>query len=186
MATPQTKVLYTYDDYCQLPDDKRYELIDGELYEMAPAPSVFHQSVSGSLFFPFFAIVRGGGLGKVLYAPCDVILSEFNTVQPDLLFVAEERRHIITGRACEGPPDLVIEILSPSNPEHDLVTKRELYQRFGVKEYWQANPDARNIRVLDWVEGRYGERGLYGLEDRITTPLIPGLEIIVADIFLPT
>ena len=183
MATQQPKVRYTYKDYCQLPDDgNRYEVIDGVLY-MAPAPLTIHQRIVRALFFLLWPFVRDGGLGEVFDAPCDVILSREDVFQPDILFVSAKRIHIITERACEGPPDLAVEVLSPSTRQRDLQLKRSRYAIFGVLEYWLVDPEMRNILVLELVNGEYIERGTFGVEDQLDTPLIPGLVIPVTQVF---
>ncbi len=183
MATQQPKVRYTYEDYCELPDDgNRYEVIDGVLF-MAPAPLTIHQRIVRSLFFLLWPFVRDGGLGEVFDAPCDVVLSREDVFQLDILFVSADRIHIITERACEGPPDLVVEVLSPSTRQRDLELKRFRYAFFGVLEYWLVDPERRSILVLDLVDGEYMERGNYGVGDVLDTTLIPGLVIPLARVF---
>jgi Uma2 family endonuclease len=136
MATAKPKGGLTYADYAATPDDERWELIDGVLYRMAPAPNTKHQQVLFNLVSAFVLhFSRFGQQGQLFFAPTDLILSDGTTVQPDMLFVSEDRRGIITLRGCEGPPDLVVEIPSPSNTAHDLDVKRELYARFGIPEY---------------------------------------------------
>ena len=183
MTTKPPKLRYTYDDYCALPDDgNRYEVIDGVLY-MAPAPLTIHQRIVRSLFFLLWPFVRDRGLGEVFDAPCDVILSREDVFQPDILFVSAKRVHIITERACEGPPDLVVEVLSPSTRQRDLELKRVRYALFGVLEYWLVDPEMRTILVLELVNGEYVERGTFGVEDELDIPLIPGLVILAAQVF---
>ena len=173
MATQKPKVRFTYEDYCQLPDDKRYELIDGEFYEMAPSPSAVHQWSSFALARLLADFVDRLALGVVYMAPFDVILSENDTLQPDILFVKEERQSIITHRACEGAPDLVVEVLSPSTSQRDLGIKRERYARFDVQEYWLVNPVARSIEVLVLREGVYFSLGVYAGEMSPESPVLP-------------
>ena len=183
MTTKQPKLKYTYDDYCALPDDgNRYELIEGVFY-MAPAPSKRHETVSRAYYFLIWPHVRDGGLGQVYDAPFDVIFASGDVAQPDLFFVSQERGEILTARGCDGAPDLVIEILSPSNSYHDLERKRRLYERYGVKEYWITDPETRTILALALNGGEYVERGTYGVGDELSTPLIPGLVIPVAQVF---
>jgi len=133
----------TYEDYCHLPNDgKRYEIIDGELY-VSPAPRILHQLVSGRLFFQLHGHVSAHDLGLVLSAPTDIVFSRINIVQPDLLFIAKARLHIVTETNIKGAPDLLIEILSPNTADVDRDIKRKLYARFGVKEYWKVHPEER-------------------------------------------
>ena len=183
MTTMQAIAGYTYADYCRLPDDgKQYEVIDGVLY-MAPAPNPRHQEVSAYLFLLIGPAVLAKGLGRVYYAPIDVIFADGDTFQPDLIFVSRDRLHIITRRGVEGPPELVVEVLSPSTRRRDRELKRRRYAHFGVLEYWQVDPETRTIRVLILEGGEYAERGIYGIGDELTTPLIPGLSIPVAQVF---
>ena len=148
MLSPNPAVKFTYQDYLHTPDDQRYELLDGELI-MAPAPNLGHQGIDirlGSLLHTF---AQEKGLGEVFSAPCDVVLSDTDVVQPDLLFVSTERAHLLLGGAnVLGAPDLVVEILSPSTAGRDRTLKRALYAKHGVKEYWLADPEARTVTVL--------------------------------------
>ena len=107
----KAKIKFTYKDYLQLPEDKRYELVEGEFF-MVPSPNYYHQVISKRLFRTLDDYVRKFGLGEVLYAPLDVILSEENVLQPDILFISKERFNIITNKNIQGAPDLIIEILS--------------------------------------------------------------------------
>ena len=174
-----TQVRLTYQDYMELPDDKRYEIIDGELFEMT-APTVRHQVLLGNLFIIFKPYVRRQRLGSVYMAPIDVIFAEDTIVQPDLVFVAESRRHIVQDHAIVGAPDLVIEILSPSTAAHDRNRKAQLYERYGIAEYWMVETEAVEVRRL-----RYGEYGNAEIYDSgvVSTPLIPGLDVTLADVF---
>ena len=145
------RTLLTYDDYAALPDDgRRYELHEGELW-VTPAPWTRHQRVSLALASLLYSHVTARELGDVLEAPTDCILSRHTVLQPDILFVERERRSIITDRAVEGPPTLVIEILSPSTARIDLGRKRALYAEHGVPWYWIVDPDARTIDALKLV-----------------------------------
>ena len=188
MATAKPKGRYVVADYWATPEGERRELIDGVLFHMAAAPSVKHQIVSKNLVLLVDPHVVEGRLGLLLYAPCAVILPGESAVEPDLLFVRAERRDIITPRACEGPPDLVVEILSPSNSAHDLAVKRELYARHTVPEYWILDPDQETVLKLTMPRVRQGE-GAYAVESRyssgeaLSCDSIPGLALTVADIF---
>lgn len=183
MVTKKPKVRYTYADYCQLPDDRRYELIDGEFYEMSPAPSSVHQRTVLKLARLLADWVDQHGLGEVFIAPFDVLLSLWDTLQPDILFVAADRQHIITARACEGAPDLVVEVLSPSTSRRDLVLKRERYARFGVREYWLVDPVARSIEVLTWQEGAFHSQGIYAGDMVPVSAVLPGFAFRAEAIF---
>jgi Uma2 family endonuclease len=126
-----------------LPEGTLAELISGNLY-MSPSPTRNHQLIVQRLFRAIADFIEPGSLGEAYIAPFDVFLYEHsNAVQPDLLFVKQENMSIIKPDAVHGTPDLIIEILSPSNTKHDLVRKRDLYEKFGVKEYWVIDPDTK-------------------------------------------
>ena len=189
MATAKPKGKLTYADYAATPDDERWELIDGVLYRMAPAPNTNHQRALFNLVSAFVLhFSQFGQQGRLFFAPTDLILSDGTTVQPDMLFVSEDRRGIIALHGCEGPPDLVVEVLSPSNTAHDLETKRELYARFGIPEYLILDSAAETVRALsepairDGV-GAYTTETPYRSGDAFTIVAVPGLTIAVADIF---
>ncbi|MCY4651613.1 MAG: Uma2 family endonuclease [Dehalococcoidia bacterium] len=182
MATQRSGTLVTYEDYCNLPDDERYEVIDGELI-MVAAPRRVHQASSRNIGTPLDTYVKANVLGEMYYAPTDVILSDINVVQPDILFVSRERSHILADEGIRGAPDLVIEILSPSTAQFDTVRKRELYARFGVAEYWQVDTDDLSVVVLTLAGDDYETAGVSGLGDTLVSPLLTGFRLDVDDIF---
>ena len=153
MAT--VKVVLTYDDYAALPNDGlRYELHEGEL-SVTPAPGRTHQSVVIDLAAALHAHVRERRLGELYVAPFDVILSHVTVVQPDIVFVANERLHILAERGAEAAPTLAVEILSPSTRTIDRTTKLQLYARYRVPYYWIVDPAARAIDVYQLVGDAY-------------------------------
>ena len=168
---------FTYEDYLNAPTDKHYELLDGELV-MTPAPGERHQSISILLGSKLLQFASEHGLGRVYLAPFDVVLSDVDVVQPDLLFVAHERGHIITPANIQGAPDLVVEILSPSTAERDRTFKRTLYAKHGVNEYWLVDPDAQEITVLLLGERGYEVVGMYGAGETLQ-----GFALNIGDIF---
>jgi Uma2 family endonuclease len=132
-----------YEDYARLPaDGKRYEVLDGELY-VTPAPTPLHQRVAKRLQRALEAFFEDGGLGEVFNAPLDLILGEHDIVQPDLLIVGDAAQ--VTQRAIEGPPLLVVEILSPSTRAQDRGVKTRRYAELAVAHYWIVDPDAERI-----------------------------------------
>jgi len=178
----RANVGFTYNDYLLLPEDKRYEILDGELCEV-PAPNIRHQRVSKRIANALIRQVEESGLGEILQAPCDVVLSEENVVQPDILFVCKERFGIIGEANIREAPDLVVEILSPSSRLKDLEIKRKIYARFGVQEYWIVDPEAATVEVLVWSETGYASAGVYGITDRLLSPLLPELNLPLSQIF---
>ncbi len=178
----RANVRFTYHDYVQLPEDKRYEILEGELC-VVPSPNIKHQRVSGNLEMALRQYARGTKSGEVLDAPCDVILSEENVVQPDILYVRKERAGIVGEANIQGPPDLAVEILSPNNRNKDLEVKRKIYARCGVQEYWIVDPDAETIEVLVWNESGYVRAGAYGKGDRLASPLLPDLNLPLNEVF---
>jgi Uma2 family endonuclease len=145
---PTHRVVLTYKDYEALPTDgRRYEIHEGEL-SVTPAPSPQHQRVSRNLFRILDAHVKATGLGEVLYAPLDVILSDTSIVQPDLVYLERTRLGAVSDRGVEGPPTLVVEIISPSTTVIDRSTKHQLYARHGVPFFWLVDPEARMVEAF--------------------------------------
>lgn len=177
-----TAIRFTYQDYLQLPEDRRYEIVNGDLYTV-PSPVPYHQRVSSNLEFALRLHITEHDLGEVLDAPCDVLLSETDVVQPDIFYISKARLSIIGEAYIQGAPDLVIEVLSPTTAQRDRGIKQKLYAREGVTEYWIVDPAAKTIEVLTLHEGQYRRAGFYGLEDALQSPLFPGLRIPVAQVF---
>ena len=182
MAIPNPVVKFTYEDYLNAPEDKRYELLDGELV-MTPAPGERHQSVSALLGSKLVLFAYESSLGRVYFAPFDVVLSNVDVVQPDLLFVSNERDHIITPANIQGVPDLVVEILSPSTAERDKTFKRALYANHGVNEYWMVDTTAKDITVLLLSERGYEIVDTYGEGATLTSPTLQGFALNIGDLF---
>lgn len=175
-------IKFTYEDYRLLPEEKRCELIEGEFY-MVPSPSYSHQTISKALFLALNDFVNTHSLGQVLYAPLDVVLSDEDVVQPDILFISKERTRIITEENIRGAPDLVVEILSPGTAERDLTLKRKLYAKFGVREYWLVDPEHETIEVLSLSARGYNKAGSYDIEKTLQSPLLKGLSLAIKRIF---
>ncbi|MCY4082249.1 MAG: Uma2 family endonuclease [Caldilineaceae bacterium] len=173
----------TYEDYLKTSDDERYELLDGELITM-PAPSIAHQHVAVKLATRLDTFVEDKDLGVVYFAPTDVVLSETHVVQPDLMFISSERAGIVTSANIQGAPDLLVEFRSDSTAERDENLKRKLYAKFGVKEYWLVDPDARTITVLLLGEDGYTERSTYTEGQTLTSSILDGFSAHLDEIFL--
>ena len=181
LATKRIKL--TYEDYVLFPNDgKRHEIIEGE-HIMEPSPMTRHQVVSRNLEWLIEAHIRQTGVGHVFDAPFDVVLSDTNIVQPDLVYVSKEHSEIITEKNICGTPDLVVEILSKSTTATDRILKRDLYAQFGVREYWIVDPDAETVEVYVWSPDRYRKKKVLRREDRLTTKVIPGLVIALEEVF---
>ena len=136
--------VWTYEDYLGLDDEVHFEIIGGKAL-MSPSPELFHQDWVGDLFAMVREFVKTHKLGKVYVAPIDVVLDQENVVQPDLLFIANANAGLLERRGIMGAPDLVVEVISPGSVRRDRYDKRELYARFGVKEYWLADVANRSL-----------------------------------------
>jgi len=186
MLTPSPKP-WTYEDYCLLPEDgKRYEIIDGELF-VTPSPKTRHQDLVRDLSYALQTCALSGSGGKVLAAPYDVYLTETNLVQPDVLYISPARLSIVTEKNTQGAPDLTIEILSASTRKQDEVYKRNLYERFGVQEYWIVDPELETVKVyqMNSTTRSFDDAKILSAEKahRLSTPLLPTLDLGVADLF---
>ena len=174
----------TYEDYLALPETKqRYEIIDGELIWMSPAPTTKHQEIVGALYLKLAPLVKEHDLGKIFLSPVDVVVSRqpLRTRQPDLLFVRKDRLHIVQDR-IERAPDLVIEILSPGNTRAAVQAKLDDYAHLGVRECWLVSLEAITIEVLMRARGRYKRLGLFGSGDKIKSGVWPPLSLTVDDL----
>lgn len=170
-------VRLTYDDYCALPDDgRRYEILDGDLY-MSPAPIPLHQRIVLNLAAELRVHVRSHRLGEVFVSPIDVLLSENDIVQPDLVFVARERRDIVSATNIKGSPDLHVEVLSPSNTQRDVNDKRSIYARCAVNWYWILDPDKGTLTELQRVDRAYAEITRVKRGEDFSPKLFAGLTI---------
>ncbi len=177
---PQTK-RWTYEEYYQLEDDQRYEIIDGNLL-MAPAPDTWHQDWLGELYALLRAYIKSKKLGRLFLAPTDVVLDQHNTVQPDLVFVSKAKAAIIHRRAVFGTPDLLVEFISPSGMRRDRYVKKELYARFGVPEYWIGDAANQTLEVFTLKQGAYELCCCAEEKGKITSLVLPGLEFDLAEL----
>ena len=186
-----TEALYaidrlSYEDYALFPDDgRRHEILDGQ-HVMSPAPRTAHQRLVGDLFIDIQTHAREHRLGRAYVAPFDVLLGDHDIVQPDVCFVAADRRLIVDAENCKGAPDLIAEVLSPSMRRRDLLDKRTVYERSGVSEYWVVDPEVDPVDVF-----RLGAGGRFEAPERLAaeagdvleTPLLPGFALPLADLF---
>jgi Uma2 family endonuclease len=183
-ASPRVKL--TYDDFVLFPDDgKRHELIDGEHY-VTPSPNLAHQRAAGALFGALYVWLQSHPVGEVFMAPFDVLLSPVDVVEPDLLYISNDRkRAILTAKHVTGAPELVVEIASPGTRARDETVKRRLFEREGVREYWVIDPDVQTVRVYLHEDGAFGRPTELSRERRdvLATRLLPGFEIPLELIF---
>ncbi len=176
------KKTYTYEDYAQLPEGAPYQLIDGELI-FTPSRTPRHQRILRNLSVALDLFVEEHELGDIFIGPIDVYLSETDTPQPDILFIANARLGIIGEKYVDGAPDLVMEILSPSTAYYDLKKKKYLYEASGVKEYWIVDPEAQEIEVYALAEGQFDLFERVAGQGTITSKLLPGFSVDLADVF---
>ncbi len=153
----------TVQDYLQLPEGARYQLLNGEII-MSPSPNRQHQKLVLKLGSLILQWCEEKKIGEVYVAPCDVFLDDENVVQPDLFFFASNRLHLLSDRGAEAAPDLVIELLSPSNAYYDLRYKLDLYEKFGVQEYFIVDPEDNTVVAYrleeDRLKEQYREKGI--------------------------
>ena len=183
VVTKHSSAKLTYDDYLQFPDDGlRHEIIEGEHY-VTPSPSMRHQRISRRLLYLIEHHLQQHPIGEVFHAPFDVLLSEYNVLEPDLLFLSLARSPLLTEKNLQGAPDLVVEILSPSTASRDKRLKRDVYERTGVDEYWVVDPDRDVVDVYRRSGTVFADPVQLGREQILTTPLLPSLEIPLAKVF---
>jgi Uma2 family endonuclease len=181
-----SKRVWTYAELQRMPeshDGRRYEIIDGDLV-VSPSPAKRHQRASGNTFYVLRREIENARLGIVFYAPFDVVMSRTRVVVPDLVAVRADRMHLVEDRGIFGAPDLIVEILSPSNKRYDRGRKRGLYANVGVPEYWIVDPIAQTIEQLILADNRYALDGFHRPGDRLHAAVFP-VSFDVAEIFQP-
>jgi len=174
---------FTAADYRQMEEDgRRYEVLEGILL-MAPAPNRFHQAISRNLCRILYSFLHEHRLGRAYNAPFDVYFDDINVAQPDLVFVANDSKAKLLPEGVSGAPDLLVEILSPSTSTRDLVTKRQLYARTAVREFWVISPETRQLQVYDLPSEPSRPTHFFVEGDRYESPLLPGLQLAVTELF---
>lgn len=186
-TTVRAEARLSYQDFLRFPDDgMRHEIIDGVHY-VTPSPNHRHQQLSGRLYYAIEDhLRRHSAVGEVYYAPFDVVLTNWDVVEPDLLLVLADQRRILTDQNVQGAPALVIEILSPGTRRRDQTIKRQLFERSGVREYWLVDP--RNRSVIVFRRTAIGEfarvAALHADEsETLTTPLLPDFSLELSELF---
>jgi Uma2 family endonuclease len=185
MSSAAPTVVWTYEDYLLFPSDgQRYEIVDGERY-VTPAPARKHQHVSMNLGWLLRTYLEEHPTGVLYAAPFDLVLSDRDVVQPDLVYVSTERADVLDERGAHGAPDLVIEILSASTRRIDEIVKRKLYEEYGVAEYWIVDPELETIKAYRLAAGRFEPPREVALErgETLATPLLPALELALLKVF---
>lgn len=184
VSPPAVKL--TYDDFVRFPDDgNRHELIDGEHY-VTPSPNTKHQYVSMNLSYMIRGWLETHPIGRVFHAPYDVVLSDVDVVEPDIVYVSNARaEQVITPLHLRGVPDLVVEIASKGTRKRDETIKRRLYERAGVQEYWVVDPEIDVVRVSRLEDDTFARPAELSREagDVLTTPLLPGLALPLTRVF---
>jgi len=180
---------FTYGDYVTWPENERWELIDGEAYDMTPSPKRIHQKVSGAFFAILWNYLKGKTC-EVYDAPFDVRLPKGkekseeidSVVQPDIVVICDPKK--LDDAGCRGAPDLIVEILSPGTAAKDIIKKRDLYERHKVKEYWLVHPTDKIVTVYIYKPGKgYGKPAVYCSEDKLVPYIFPDLTIDLKDVF---
>lgn len=175
----------SYEDYALIPEDgRRHEILDGE-HVMSPAPKTRHQRLVLEFAYVLRSHAERHGLGDVFIAPFDVLLSDHDIVQPDVVFVADARMHIVDEANCKGAPDLVIEILSEGTRRRDLIEKRRLYGASGVAEYWAVDPAVDTVHVFRPHPGGFERVAELTAEndDTLESALLPGFALRLGEVF---
>jgi Uma2 family endonuclease len=182
---PAPSVKFTYEDLAGFPDDgRRHEIVEGDHY-VTPSPNVKHQAVLGNLMTALRNSLEDDPRGFVFVAPLDVVLSDLNVVEPDLMYISRERRAILTDQNVRGAPDLLVEILSSGTRKTDEMVKRKVYERYGVAEYWVIDPELDAIKIYRREGDAFVRAADLNAEhgDTLTTPLLPQFSIGLGEVF---
>ena len=172
----QPKRRLTYADYVHFPDDRRWEIIEGEAF-VSPSPTTRHQDIAGQIYRQISDHLDAHGGGRVFIAPLDVLLPDEHgdVVQPDVIFVSDDDAHVITDKHIRGAPTWIIEVVS--DQVRDKKVKRDLYLRHGVREYWTVDPDLREV-----VIHRAGAVPV-AVTDQASPSTLEGLTVDLASLF---
>jgi Uma2 family endonuclease len=184
---PAKQIMTAAEYFAAYPEETNLpqELLEGEVFIM-PAPFDDHQRISTYLNGFLFPVIVLAELGELRASPTDVQFDAYNVVQPDILFIAKDSLRCVLiegGKRWQGAPDLCIEILSPSTAKRDMEAKFALYERQGVREYWVVDAANRYVSVYSWIDGRFVRQGVYGPDDSLNSPLLPGLSLPLKQVF---
>ncbi len=186
-VNPNTK--YSYADYKTWDDNERWEIINGVVYNMSPAPMRIHQKISGTVFRKIGNFLEGKSC-QVYDAPFDVRFIDYENqaddeieiiVQPDIVIVCDENK--LDDYGCKGSPDIIIEIISPSTFKRDKIEKFYLYEKYEIKEYWIVYPFEKNVEIYKLTEGKYEIPEIYGKDDKIIVKHLDNFVLDLKDVF---
>jgi Uma2 family endonuclease len=182
MAIPTEKAaqLFSWNEYKEWPEDERWQIIDGQAYCMTAAPNIRHQKITGNLYVSIREKLKGKPCTTFI-APTDVVFDDYNIVQPDVLVVCDKSK--ITDANIQGSPDLVIEVISPSNSFMDKKMKLELYERCAVPEYLLVDPVGDLVEQFHLVDGKYGRAEIFPWHEVLQLSSLPGIKINLWEIF---
>lgn len=176
---------YTYEDYLTYDENKRIEIIEGEIFNMSPAPSRIHQQLISEISYTLQHYIKStNGPCKVYPAPFDVILindddeesgNSKNVVQPDISVICDKSK--LTDKGCTGSPNMIVEVVSPYNPSNDYIRKAGLYEKYKVQEYWIINPMKKNILVYNLTDNGYDTPNIYSFDDVVPVSTFKYLNI---------
>ncbi len=172
----------TYKDYEALPDGAPYQLIDGELI-MTPAPTPLHQNIIGNIYQSLRYFVETQKLGRVFLSPIDVRLTDIDVFQPDLIFVRKDHLAKVGRDRLNVIPDLVVEVLSPSNAYYDLTHKKMIYAERGVDEYWIVDPKNETVEIFRRDRDHFRSEAFLKDADDLTSPMFPGFIMKLGEVF---
>jgi Uma2 family endonuclease len=176
------KETYTYEDYAKLPEGAPYQLIGGQLV-MTPSPTPYHQEISQRLEFKILSYIEKNHLGRLYHAPLDVLLSDGDVYQPDIIFISGDRLEIIGKKKIEGSPDIVIEILSSGTAYYDLRIKYRAYEEYGVREYWIVDPELKKIEVYENQNKKFKIYSEAEEKGNVSSKVLDKLAIFLDEIF---
>lgn len=182
MVRPNPRIKFTVKDYMSTPEGTRYQLLDGEMI-LAPSPTTRHQRILRGLSSALGDYVDTNNLGEVFLSPLDVVLSDHDVAQPDIMFVSNVRIDIVTEANIQGAPDSVVEILSPGTAYYDQGYKMALYGRHGVREYWLVDPGTETVDVLILGQEGLEPHRTYRMGDTLASPLLEGLALELVEFF---
>ncbi|MDX2191220.1 MAG: Uma2 family endonuclease [Bacteroidota bacterium] len=180
---PDTSKKWSYTDVVNWGEDVHVEILNGELF-LSPTPTFYHQTVSLNLVILMSNFIKKFKLGKIVTAPQDTRLGNFNLVQPDILFISNQNTKVRIDKTVIGPPDLVVEIISPSSVSRDYHKKKDIYEKFKVQEYWIVDPGNQSVEVLYLVDDKYEILSLGdSLDKKVFSKVLAGFEVTLAEIF---